>query len=397
MKNAVALLSIAIICRCCSGLPKDDQSLEEDIETFLLADEDLKRDLFLQTQPYSSGENFLNDTSPDVVLDMMFHHQDKQDMKALDPSSRNVATKFKDKSQNENRELSDRFLKNLAKVFARYNASILLANSTLVVTKQSTTEPHLVILRIDGDIVIRIDDMQEAFPTLTTSDKSKIDGLIERYNKTSPLTNETQSMRFCEVENLQGVQLDEIRQFVRDGYLNEQVLADVENGKLSADDSIKPLMKNKEFILYQFPDKVSEMLEDERIPSNVEQALFSGTYSLGELKRMVYNDDSIAKALLPNRLRELLEDRSPPTELKEFLHCGHNHTTILGLTMENKTLVESLMSDSMFYFYTLFRVQRNVILNMAMSGTTILALVCVMTSLGKYFDVGINYNIGLYI
>lgn len=376
MEKAILLLCIATIYQC-NSLTMDDLKLEDDIDSILQADENLKRDLFLQTQPYSSGENSLSDASPELIADLMFQQRD--DTKR--PFGRKVATEFVPKSNDDNREHFRGLLQNLANVFEKYNASILLSNSTLIITKKSSSEGHLVMLRIDGDIVIRIADFHKAFPTLTPSDNSKINGLIEKYNKSSPVTNATNSMQLCEVDDV--IQMDEIRQFVSDGFISEQSLADVENGKISADDAIKPLMKRQDFILYQFPDKLSEMLEDKRIPSYIEEALFSGMYSLGELKQMVYHDDIISKALLPDRLRELLEDRNPPTELKEFLYCGHNHTTILGLTMKNKTLVESMMSESMFYFYNLFRVQRNVILNMAMSGTTIVALTCVMTSLGK--------------
>ena len=72
-----------------------------------------------------------------------------------------------------------------------------------------------------------------------------------------------------------------------------------------------------------------------------------------------------------------------PDELKRILISGKNESEMRKAIMNDTDLLQEMMSPSMFYFYSLFQIQRNRDINTALSIILIVILTCVMTSLGK--------------
>ncbi|XP_039267149.2 uncharacterized protein LOC120342401 [Styela clava] len=182
--------------------------------------------------------------------------------------------------------------------------------------------------------------------------------------------------------SMRNVEIAQIRMIVDEGYLDETVIRDVGEGKTTMEEVRVKLMRNRTFVLSRFPPKIEEMLKADRIPDEMVVVMFSGNMTMEELRIYIYQNDDISKALLPERLRDILETRLPPQELKDILLDADNASHVMIQVMSNETLLQEMMSESMYYFYTLFKVPRNVALNMALSGTTIVALCSVMTSLG---------------
>lgn len=182
---------------------------------------------------------------------------------------------------------------------------------------------------------------------------------------------------------LSQIYVEKLEKLIADGFLKEDIISQIENGEITIAEIQAQLMKNRTFIISRFPPRFSTILEGDQFPEEIENKIFSGNMTLPQVKYEVYQNDELAKAMLPEQLREILEDRDPPQEIKDMLYEGWNDSYINNTVRKNDTLMELIMSDSMFYFYNLFKDPKNVALNMAMSGTSVLALICVMTSLGK--------------
>jgi len=73
-----------------------------------------------------------------------------------------------------------------------------------------------------------------------------------------------------------------------------------------------------------------------------------------------------------------------PEKLKMILISGKNETEMKKTILNDTELMQQMMSPSMYFFYTLFQVQRNKDINVALSVVLMVVLTCVMMSLGLY-------------
>lgn len=381
-----------------------ESSIDDYINSLLKDDAALMNDLKFEARPSdSSGEAISSDNETTVqrVIDLMFHDPFEDDShtdapiinEEIQPTTSNDREK---KSNSDERKIESQLKRNndilqeIGDILKRHNTTFNITKDALLLIRGSEAGKQNMIMQICKGSLPDTVRIKSKFPNVAEQEVRKLEELIsliasidiEPSSLAKSKDNCSDIISDLSTTKTPQFHISQIREFANEGLVEDQLIFDIERGAMSVNEASMKLLTNEQFILAQFPEEFGDMHETNRVPSHIEKILFAGQHSLNELKRKVYNDDAISKALLPERIREILEDRAPPMVLKEMLYEGLNHTEIIHETLGNETLVEDIMSESMFYFYNLFKVQKNVIMNMALSATTIVALVCVMTSLG---------------
>ena len=55
------------------------------------------------------------------------------------------------------------------------------------------------------------------------------------------------------------------------------------------------------------PDPLRKLIEDGKMPSYIEEAIFSGNYTQTELAQMILSNDDVIKAMLPVGVQNMLQ------------------------------------------------------------------------------------------
>ena len=71
-------------------------------------------------------------------------------------------------------------------------------------------------------------------------------------------------------------------------------------------------------------------------------------------------------------------------ELKLLIISGKNESVIREEVEANDELLQQMMSPSTYFFFNLFKVQRNRTINVVISVVVVVVLTFIMVSLGKY-------------
>ena len=63
----------------------------------------------------------------------------------------------------------------------------------------------------------------------------------------------------------------------------------------------------KMFILKHLPEPIRILIEDGKMPSYIEEAIFSRTYNKSEIVKLIVGNDEVLRALLPKKTQLLLQ------------------------------------------------------------------------------------------
>lgn len=67
---------------------------------------------------------------------------------------------------------------------------------------------------------------------------------------------------------------------------------------------------NRKFVLTHYPPAIQNLINNNQMPEYIEEVIFSGSSNITEIKRLIFNDDDVMKAMLPKKVADMLEVNS---------------------------------------------------------------------------------------
>ena len=111
------------------------------------------------------------------------------------------------------------------------------------------------------------------------------------------------------VHRTRGVNFQEIKGYIENGFLPANTLALLQAGAISKEWIKRNLTQNRDFILSKLSAPVQILINTGQMPSDIEEAIFSGKYNKSEIQRMMLENDDVVKMMLPKKLSDMLEVR----------------------------------------------------------------------------------------
>ncbi|CAK8673436.1 unnamed protein product [Clavelina lepadiformis] len=181
---------------------------------------------------------------------------------------------------------------------------------------------------------------------------------------------------------VQSQELNQLMALIEAGYLPPDTLKKFALGEITEEWLRKNLSQNRDLIMSRLPLPLSKLIESGEMPPDIEAAIFSGSHNKTELAKMFVRDDDFIKKLLPQKMLDMLQDRPVPMELKLLIISGKNESVIREEVEANDELLQQMMSPSTYFFFNLFKVQRNRTINVVISVVVVVVLTFIMVSLG---------------
>nr|XP_002124965.2 uncharacterized protein LOC100186727 isoform X2 [Ciona intestinalis] len=177
-------------------------------------------------------------------------------------------------------------------------------------------------------------------------------------------------------------QLKMLQGYIQAGYLPPDTIEKLLRGDITPEWLRANITNNREIILSRMPEVLRTLIEDGKMPEDIETAIFSGKYNSTEIAMMIIADDDLIKAMLPTDFRNMIQDRPIPMKMKLLLISGKNSSEIKEEILSDDDLLKEVMVPSSYFFFNLFKVQRNRTINVVISVLVVVVLAFVMVSLG---------------